>query len=172
MEINMLKKAILWSIIVIIISSIFLFSSETGRVSQDRSYKITEFVAKESEKVIDKHIGLDNISFDRLHYYIRKSGHFFEYMLLSIFIAAALGKSKNGLFISSIIELSLCIALACIDEWIQTFTAGRSGRLRDVFIDGSGALIGIVLYNLVVIVLEGMKSNLKKVLRRKMSNDR
>ena len=34
---------------------------------------------------------------------------------------------------------------AVLDEWHQTFVAGRSGQLRDICIDSAGALSGVFL---------------------------
>ena len=161
----MLKKAALWGIVVVIIYSVFFFSSEPGKASQDRSYKITEFVARESKIIIDRHTLINKLGFDKLHYYIRKSGHFFEYMLLAIFIVVALSKNKADLLKLNMAVFLLCLVLACVDEWVQTFTTGRSGSIKDVLIDGTGALIGIILCDLMYIIIEGLKYNLKRVSR-------
>jgi VanZ family protein len=134
----------------IVAASIFFFSVEQGSYSQIRTYKITKYVVQGGEQLVD-------IEFDKLHYYIRKGAHFFEYLVLAFLMSLAVSKSRGGTVKQGIAVLLLCTLFACIDEGIQTFTAGRTGRVKDIFIDGSGIFMGIIVYNFISGVLYKLK---------------
>lgn len=149
----MFKKLILWSIVLIAIATIFYFSTESGSISQVRTHKIAEFVAIGSNKLVA-------MDFGELHLYIRKGAHFFEYMTLAVLMSLAIRNSRKGAIKQSIGIFLLCFVLACFDERIQTFTAGRSGNVIDVLIDGSGAFLGIILYSIVFMIFEKVRYKL------------
>lgn len=138
----MFKKLALWGMVLVATALIFFFSTEPGGVSKLRTYNITEFVARGVGKLID-------IDFSKLHYYIRKGAHFFEYLMLAFMMSLALRNSSRRSIKQSIVVFLLCILFACFDEGIQLFTAGRSGRIHDVIIDSFGALMGIMMHSLV-----------------------
>jgi len=52
---------------------------------------------------------------------------------------------------------------AYYDEYRQLSVIGRSGSLRDVLIDSSGALVGIGMFFILTIVFKGIKSLFFKV---------
>jgi len=145
----MVKKIVVWTMVFLTITSIFFFSTELGVHSQERSSKLTQLILTEATGLVSNDFTGSPVAFDRIHYFIRKSGHIFEYMLLAFFLAMAIGSNHRGWFGKLLVIMLLCILFASIDEWIQTFTAGRSGRAMDVLIDSIGALTGIILYNIV-----------------------
>ncbi len=78
-----------------------------------------------------------------LHSMIRKSIHFFVYAMLSVLVYLAYQGRRAVLF-----TLSVCLLYAISDEIHQLFIPGRSGEIRDVLIDFSGAIFGIILVKL------------------------
>jgi VanZ family protein len=52
--------------------------------------------------------------------------------------------SKRTLNQAVIYAFFMAVGFACIDETFQTFVPGRSGQIKDVFIDGLGTTIGLV----------------------------
>ncbi|HLQ82308.1 MAG TPA: VanZ family protein [Pseudogracilibacillus sp.] len=78
-----------------------------------------------------------------LHSLIRKSIHFFVYTILSVLVYLAYQGRRAVLF-----TLSVCLLYAITDEFHQLFIPGRSGEIRDVLIDFSGAVFGIILVKL------------------------
>jgi len=72
---------------------------------------------------------------------VRKGAHMAEYAILGFLLVGAL--EIRHLFILWLVAWILAIAYAGTDEFHQTFVAGRSGELRDVYVDGAGALIGV-----------------------------
>ena len=76
------------------------------------------------------------------HTLLRKLGHFSEFAVLGVFLTGAFWRRGKFRF-----PQPLCSAfvIAFLDETLQLFVPGRSGEIRDVWIDLSGALCGIVL---------------------------
>jgi hypothetical protein len=77
---------------------------------------------------------------------IKKSAHFIEYALLAILVYRALKNSSN-LNSKDLIKLTLLLTIlyAISDEIHQTFVPSRTGKVRDVIIDGLGATTAIYL---------------------------
>ena len=71
------------------------------------------------------------------HFIFFKSLHLLEYALLAILFFYAFLRKKQTIIIAYLYALS--------DEIHQTFIAGRSGRLRDTFIDLIGILLGLLI---------------------------
>lgn len=79
------------------------------------------------------------------HVLIRKAAHMTEFAILAILWSAGLRKEGNMAERFGWVLL-ICLLTALTDETIQLFVPGRSGELRDVWIDLTGALIGNVFF--------------------------
>lgn len=86
---------------------------------------------------------------------IRKSAHMFLYFVVAILIYNAINKA--GRLEDYLLSLLLTALYACTDEVHQLFIAGRSGELRDVLVDSTGALIGLVLIFLISKLISNKK---------------
>ena len=109
-------------------------------------------------------------------FWVRKLAHFCIYAVLG-----ALG------FLTFVSYTSIPFALRCFfsllmsvlysmsDEYHQTFISGRSGELRDVLIDGAGALTGILfcafIYGLIIHIRKKRKSKMNKKQYIELSQD-
>lgn len=74
---------------------------------------------------------------------VRKSAHFFAYLVLGVLVVNSLkvfGVTGPRLYMSAIL---VCILYAVTDEVHQLFVPGRGCQLRDVLIDSVGAGVGI-----------------------------
>ncbi len=77
-----------------------------------------------------------------LEIFIRKSAHLIEYTSLAFIAAITLffaGVSIEDSFIKSVL---FGIIIASTDEFLQSITEGRTGKLTDVLIDVCGCLMG------------------------------
>jgi VanZ family protein len=74
------------------------------------------------------------------HYYIRKSAHFIEYVVLFWLLVRGPMKGRPHL------ALALCALYAFGDEGHQIFVPGRTPSLYDVGLDFSGALFSRFLH--------------------------
>jgi VanZ family protein len=93
---------------------------------------------------------LSESAIHQAHHYIRKAGHLTEYAVLGWLLWRALWQSSRDASRASIWKpaltaLALSAAYAATDEWHQTFVSTRTPSVRDVMIDTTGALFGIVL---------------------------
>ena len=82
-------------------------------------------------------------------YYIRKAAHFTEYLILAFTVAFPLYVYGLRGFPLVIIAGLICVGYACLDEYHQSFVAGRTPQKRDVLIDSCGVLVGIIITRIV-----------------------
>ncbi len=129
-SVKMWVAAGLW-IIVIVIESSNLFSSEhTGHWL----YPIFHFLT-----------GVTALHFEVWHTYIRKTGHFVGYFVLSCLLfrawKATLPQTAAWALRWAGIALFMTAFVASMDEWHQTYLPSRTGSLHDVFLDSFAALV-------------------------------
>lgn len=82
---------------------------------------------------------------DRLHFFVRKAGHFTEYFVLGLLVLYAVRRTLRSLLSMTLTLCTLWATVPGIDETIQRFVPGRAGMMRDVFIDMSGFGTAIAL---------------------------
>lgn len=79
------------------------------------------------------------------NYLIRKTAHFTEYFILALLASHAFDPKRSAGPEGIAAVCVLCVLVSSIDETIQLFVPGRCGRIIDVLIDCSGALIAIFI---------------------------
>ena len=139
----MLKKIVLWFLVILTCVMIFNFSSDGGNVSKKKSEVITEKVEEIITEVTNKE--LTKTDKEEFHKFIRKQGHFIEYALLGIFSLMLVRCYDFSVKKSLLITLLFVFFYACTDEIHQLYVDGRSGNVKDVFIDFLGSIAGIIL---------------------------
>jgi VanZ family protein len=124
----------LWLVVIAIESTSWLSAANTGRIL----YPILHFL-----------FGLTPAQFRFWHIVIRKLGHVVGYFTLSVLLFRAwrltlpvrtlwaLRWATMAFFMSALV--------ASMDEWHQTFLPSRTGRLADVILDSTAALLAQVL---------------------------
>lgn len=90
--------------------------------------------------------GSDLPKFGSWDFLAKKGGHMLGYALLAASFFHALNERRDSPQSRFWIALCLAIIYAAFDEFHQKFTPGRTSSIRDVFIDGVGACIGLVLW--------------------------
>jgi VanZ family protein len=96
-----------------------------------------------------------------VHHWIRKTGHFVGYGLVSLgffegWRATFVAKTRShGWVFAVVAPLSLVstLALASWDEWHQSLLRGRTSKISDVGIDLSGAVVAHLLLQLVLVIV-------------------
>jgi VanZ family protein len=135
--ITMSSKKFKWFLVIAWMVIIFIFSNQPGDVSDENS----KFVM-----YIFNLIGLDLNSFfgDLANFVVRKGAHFTEYFILYMLLYSALKENFNfkKVLIFSIIAVFL---YACSDEYHQSFVPGRGPSFRDVLVDTSGGMLGVIV---------------------------
>ena len=129
---------------------IFSFSAQTGEVSGELSYKISYKIVEVKSEVLHQEKSYDELYYeaDQIHFYVRKAAHMTEYFLLAIAVSFPLYVYRVRGFWLFLLAGIICVGFAGLDEYHQSFVAGRGPSVRDVCIDSSGAFIGIILVQL------------------------
>ncbi|MDF2472345.1 MAG: hypothetical protein K0R21_127 [Anaerocolumna sp.] len=133
---------------IVIMVGIFYFSSQDALESSSLSGGIVENIYQVIEKFFNWELTAAH-RIQRLELFetgIRKAAHMTEYSLLAVTVAYPLylyGSRGYKLVLRT--EL-ISILYAVTDEIHQLYVPGRSGQISDVLIDGTGALIGCLLF--------------------------
>lgn len=150
-----------------IMSIIFMFSAQDSQTSNQSSDSVVGQIVNVIEQVQDN-MGIHNIisseNINKLTFLVRKLAHTLEYAFLCFWVCFSLdwnGCRGKWLWAS----VGICFLYACTDELHQKFVPGRSCEFRDVLIDTNGALIGCIIF---LIVLHKVKS--KKKIKQKDTN--
>ena len=132
----MKSKKFKWFLVIAWLVIIFIFSSQPGDVS-DKNSKFVMYIFNL--------MGLDLNSFfgDLANFIVRKGAHFTEYFILYMLLYNALREnfSFKKALLFSIIGVFL---YASSDEYHQSFVPGRGPSFRDVLVDTSGGMLGLV----------------------------
>ena len=129
----------------IMVYIILNFSAQTGEHSGSLSLEISERLVRVGDVILDKNLSDSRVVTlsNTIHPYIRKLAHVIEYCLLAITVAFPLYVYKlRGIFLVLFAGF-ICVSIACIDEYSQTFSPGRGPSIKDVCIDSVGIFIGI-----------------------------
>lgn len=76
---------------------------------------------------------------------VRKTAHFFEYAVLGLLLAAVLFVTLGAPRKHLPLLLLIGFFIPFMDETIQLFVSGRSGDLKDVWLDLGGVVCGLAL---------------------------
>ena len=144
------KKIILRILIVIWMIVIFIFSNQVSDKSSNTSGNSIKFILEKLS--ITKNMDEQQIAelVESLQTPIRKLAHFSIYtiggVLTSIYFSLDAKNIKKNILLAFI----FCVIYAITDEIHQHFVPGRSCELRDVLIDSSGAMLGILISQIII----------------------
>jgi len=133
------KKYYRWFPAILWMGFIFFLSHQEAGSSSQLSSGITRMLFN----IINSVLPWLDLELDFFHFIVRKGAHFTAYLILGLLLAHAVKPDDRKSYYS---VLLLCVLYAMSDEFHQTFISGRSGELRDVLIDSTGSLTGILLY--------------------------
>lgn len=138
---------VLWLLAIGWVCVIFFFSGQDGVSSSNLSYRVARLVSR---------LLNGQVSADRIHPFLRKLAHFGIFAVEGFLLTLALCATWRRTFLSASLALSACAAMACLNELHQRFSEGRVCSLRDVLIDSSGALAGILVACGIVALLQSI----------------
>jgi VanZ family protein len=84
---------------------------------------------------------------EKMHYGIRKLGHVFDFIVLSLLLVRALRRGRAGWrfnWAASAWAIAACYAM--LDEFHQAFVPGRSPSVHDVLLDSAAAALGQLIF--------------------------
>jgi len=139
--------------VIVVMVIIFLFSAQSAEESSELSGQFVEIIIK---IFIPDYNNLSLLQQqeinDKIGFVIRKAAHFTEFSLLGFFLMLHLstirlifGKIKNKTFFLFCISWFFGTFYAVTDEIHQSFVSGRYSSIKDVLIDSSGVLFGIMI---------------------------
>mgnify|MGYP000075544338 CR=1 FL=1 len=125
---------------------IFSFSGQTGTESGSLSHEISYQIVSVADKILNKNLTENEkqIYTDRIEHPVRKLAHMTEYCILALCVSFPLYVYGVRGFLLFLLAGLFCVGFACTDEFHQSFVAGRGPSKKDVLIDSTGALIGIL----------------------------
>jgi len=136
---------ILWLLV------IFSLSSQPGPESNNLSKTVTKQIVKTTQKVIvsEEAIKPRKNLINKLNNLIRKYAHGVVYLVLGMLVMIAFTVSGIRGCKAFIFSLIFCLIYAASDEIHQLFVPGRGAKETDVLIDALGAVIGMLVYNII-----------------------
>ena len=114
---------------------IFIFSAQNGEKSAD----VSQFFTEKFLKIFH----MKDVSFAKTEHLLRKAAHFIEFFILGAMLCLFLSAFFRSYAARGLISFGLSFLYAIADEWHQYFIPNRSASLKDVFLDGMGALCGV-----------------------------
>ena len=142
------KKKILLCIALAItvfwVGFIFSNSLDNGEESGEKSSAVTEIVNS-----IAQSVGIDEPIQEST---VRNMGHFLEFAVLSLLVCADIAlisyalKAQKPTVTRLMAAAPVCCLVACIDELIQKFSAGRAAQFSDVLTDTLGAICAMAIF--------------------------
>ena len=144
------KKLFSFLLVLMWMIVIFNFSNQNGPKSTNTSDIVTSMVVNVTTNVTNKEYTREEVKkkVEDSTFYIRKTAHFTEYLILGILVLNLLsnyGKINKKMLLLALI---FCYLYAVSDEIHQIFIPGRTAKFLDTLIDGAGSLIGIILFSL------------------------
>lgn len=125
---------------------IFILSSQNAEISAGLSESflgtiIGRLLAAALPKLTEKGIFND----------IRKYAHIFEFFCLGMTSCLFFTELKTPRILrGALYSVAFSVFYACTDEFHQLFVPGRSGEVKDILIDTSGIVFGVMLTTLIV----------------------
>ena len=92
---------------------------------------------------------------------MRKSAHFSEFMLLAVLVMLFIRSFDKGIIPSGAISVAFSAFYAGTDEFHQSFVPGRGCMFTDVLIDTAGALFGVLILSLLILIISRVKRKKK-----------
>lgn len=153
-----LYRSVTGFLLLVWLSVIFLFSAQPAAESEEVSGSVSYRVVAACNRIFDKDMTEAVVLSwaKRIDYPIRKAAHMTEYAILAILTAVCMlgyRKWERRIWWGALL---FTVGYAATDELHQLYVPGRAGRLSDVCIDGLGAVIGLLLFGIVLKLAEGI----------------
>ena len=127
------------------------FSAQNGVTSSQISGKVSDGIVAVVNEKFDLGFSDEQVEVisGKIEHYVRKLAHVTEYFILAVSVAFPLYVYGVRGMPLMMIAGGFCVGFACLDEYHQSFVAGRSPSKKDVLIDSIGVFIGIIVTRIV-----------------------
>ena len=151
-------SAVLWLLVISTMVAIFLFSAENAEDSRKTSGTVIRAAAEILVPGFDSMTEAEQKALiDSVTKTVRKLAHFTIYAWLGFWLQLLLRSYRKHPLIALAVILAAMYAVT--DELHQLLVSGRSGEIRDVLIDSSGALVGAVISFVICLVWQKLRNN-------------
>lgn len=136
---------------ILLMCLIFNFSSQSGEVSGQLSFKVSCKIVEAGDYIFDANLEQWQVEewANKINFITRKLAHMTEYFALAVAVSFPLYVyGLHGIWLMLVAGI-ICVGFALGDEYHQSFVGGRSPSLRDVGIDSIGVFFGIILVRMV-----------------------
>lgn len=167
-------RIILSILILINFITIFGFSEQNGEQSTGLSRSITLSVLNTFDDYNEPLTETQEAQVLNVEHIIRKLAHFTIYTILGLLLMSLTETfdftNKKRLLLSVLIGF----LYACLDEFHQSFTPGRTPLFTDVFIDTLGVIVGSLIVLICVKIIQNKRNKkLKKEIKTNVvANDK
>ena len=145
----MLQKSLRWVPALLWYRVIWCFSAQNADISGSLSDRLLwRLMDLLSPAFSAGDLQVQNAAVELLSFVERKAAHMFLYFMLVILLWLAIAPLVHGRRRQMAASAVLCAILASLDECHQLLVPGRSGQVRDVFIDLTGAALALALSEL------------------------
>ncbi len=156
---NIILRIIFLTLLIATFFTIFQFSSQIAEESDGVSKGLLR-------KLIDIFPYTKNLSeqtkmklIEHGNPIIRKVAHFSIYALVGVWIMAFMSTFETRLYKKWLVSMTVGVGYACLDEFHQSFVAGRGPMITDVGIDSLGVITGIIIVLILISVYKALKSD-------------
>lgn len=139
---------------------VFIMSAQNATESSATSGSFIRFLAPLLNGKFDIMSEAEQIAYiSSLQHFVRKAAHFSVYTALGFFLSiGTFTFSIEKIYLRAAIGFAVGAMYAVCDEIHQSFIPGRSGELRDVLIDSSGVLLGVLLITVIYFLYKKIKA--------------
>lgn len=143
-----MKRVILFILIILMMVLIFKFSSSNGEDSTKQSMGLIGKTIGVIAEIINPDIIEEEklVLYEKYHVPVRKLAHISEYFILCLLVCMFLCTYNISYKKIIVYSFIFCFLYACSDEVHQLYVPGRSGNIKDVFIDSIGISFVLVVY--------------------------
>ncbi|MCH4168370.1 MAG: VanZ family protein [Streptococcaceae bacterium] len=157
-----LKNGNFWILIAVFMMLLLFYSSSQtyqqqsqigtlGHLLKDEPFK--ETFGKINFCYANRQVSLSNLGYlSIVEFFIRKGAHFFSYFVIGMSLFLGFSKKYKSLIFSASLSIILATSYACLDEFHQMLTGGRTPLIQDVVLDFSGAtsiVITLLIFKLI-----------------------
>lgn len=124
----------LWIAAIGWVAVLFYFSGQNGAESGALSLRVANFILRACPFI--------DMPLELFHPMLRKLAHFGIFAVEGFLLGLALMRSLNRGALGGALGVAICAAMAALNEYHQSFMAGRTSQASDALIDSAGALAG------------------------------
>lgn len=154
-----MKKMLLIIFSLICFSFIYYNSSLVSDVSNNISYKLTDWITVFISKTDVGRVFIESHTRIEINKIIRKAAHSFEFFVLTMVICNILNCFKLKFREVIIYTLFIVLFAAVCDEFIQIFVTDRGSSVADVLIDFMGSVVAVSIFSIFFILKRIISSN-------------